>query len=454
MAIFGTLGKVLGLGGDKLSPFEMGIRKGLAEGVTDVVKDDMKRADERVDRIADYRIRKTTEEQERFNKELRENMEAIRGIAGKAGGINGAEWLIRTYGIEEAITKASQFETLRGIGKNPEFLLDDENATTFEDLAKFVTASPAVFDKTEVKDTGLLSKIGLGRDLGEEAQREVDAATSALGYGRVSKPELGVMPTVRGFDPADLGTLADMKDESHRQLRLAIAAKEAGDEEAYKNHLADATTMTNMLRMANTKDVTEAGSRANMNGIITRIERVSGVEGDMVPDGMNGVRFKAKFEDIKDQIKVNNAGSNLNELYAQAIARQISPATALRVLAEAEGTNRLPKIVPNDDGSFSFIVGTEPLIKDGLTNGTGAYAPPPPPPSNTNTSATATTAATTQSSTTQTTTVPGTPADLQNLTAQANAAASDSERAKIKAQIGRRFGPDKVKELEAAGTLK
>jgi len=46
------------------------------------------------------------------------------------------------------------------------------------------------------------------------------------------------------------------------------------------------------------------------------------------------------------------------------------------------------------------------------------------------------------------------PADLQNLTAQANAAASDSERAKIKAQIGRRFGPDKVKELEAAGTLK
>lgn len=452
MAIFGTLGKVLGLGGGKLSPFEMGIRKGLAEGVTDVVKDDMKRADERVDRIADYRIRKTTEEQERFNKELRENMEAIRGIAGKAGGINGAEWLIRTYGIKEAATKASQFETLRGIGKNPEFLLDDENATTFEDLAKFVTASPAVFDKTEIQDRGLLSKIGLGRDLGEEAQREVDAATSALGYGRVSKPELGVMPTARGFDPADLGTLADMKDESHRQLRLAIAAKEAGDDEAYAKHLADATTMTNMLRMADTKSVTEAGSRANLSSTISRIERVSGVEGKMVPDGMNGVRFKAKFEDVTDQIKVNNAGSNLNELYAQAIARQISPATALRVLSEAEGANRLPKIVPNDDGSFDFIVGAERLIKGGLTNGTGEYAPPPP--SNNTNSAATTTAATTQSSTTQTTTVPGTPADLQNLTAQANAAASDSERAKIKAQIGRRFGPDKVKELEAAGTLK
>lgn len=452
MAIFGTLGKVLGLGGGKLSPFEMGIRKGLAEGVTDVVKDDMKRADERVDRIADYRIRKTTEEQERFNKELRENMEAIRGISGQVGGINGAEYLVRRYGITGAQEKAKQLETLMAYGVKPEFISED-NETTLDDLAKFVTASPAVFDKTEVKDTGLLSKIGLGRDLGEEAQRDVDAATSALGYGRVSKPELGVMPTARGFDPADLGTMADMKDESHRQLRLAIAAKEAGDEEAYKNHLADATTMTNMLRMADTKSVTEAGSRANLSSTISRIERVSGVEGKMVPDGMNGVRFKAKFEDVTDQIKVNNAGSNLNELYAQAIARQISPATALRVLAEAEGANRLPKIVPNDDGSFDFIVGAERLIKGGLTNGTGEYAPPPPPSNNTN-SATATTAATTQSSTTQTTTVPGTPADLQNLTAQANAAASDSERAKIKAQIGRRFGPDKVTELEAAGTLK
>ena len=453
MAIFGTLGKVLGFGGGNLSPFEMGIRKGFSEGLTDVVKDDMKRADERVDRIADYKIRKTTEEQERFNEELRENMEVIRGISGQVGGINGAEYLVRRYGITGAQEKAKQLETLMAYGVKPEFISED-NETTLDDLAKFVTASPAVFDKTEVKDTGLLSKIGLGRDLGEEAQREVDAATSALGYGRVSKPELGVMPTASGFDPADLGTLADMKDESHRQLRLAIAAKEAGDDEAYAKHLADATTMTNMLRMADIKSVTEAGSRANLSSTISRIERVSGVEGKMVPDGMNGVRFKAKFEDVTDQIKVNNAGSNLNELYAQAIARQIPPATALRVLSEAEGSNRLPKIVSNDDGSFDFILGAERLIKGGLTNGTGEYAPPPPPPSNTNTGATTTTAATTQSSTKQITTVPGTPADLQNLTTQANAAVSDSERAKIKAQIGRRFGPDKVKELEAAGTLK
>ena len=115
-----------------------------------------------------------------------------------------------------------------------------------------------------------------------------------------------------------------------------------------------------------------------MNGIISRIEAVSGVEGDMVHDGRNGVRVKAKFEDAADQIKVNKAGSNLNELYTQAIARGIPAATALRVLSEAEGSNRLPELISNPDGSFSFALGDSKLIEGGLTNGTGAYAPPPP----------------------------------------------------------------------------
>lgn len=451
MAVFGTLGKVLGLGGGKLSPFEMGIRKGLAEGITDVVKDDMKRADEKVDRIADYKIRKTTEEQERFNKELRDNMEVIRGISGQVGGINGAEYLVRRYGITGAQEKAKQLETLMAYGVKPEFISED-NETTLDDLAKFVTASPAVFDKTEVRDTGLLSKIGLGRDLGEEAQREVDAATSALGYGRVSKPELGVMPTARGFDPADLGTMADMKDESHRQLRLAIAAKEAGDTEGYTKHMTEATMMTNMLRTLDAKPLTEAGGRAANKTFNSHISSISGVKGETVNDGLGGFIFKPKWEDQRDAGKVMGASAALSEIYAEAIQRGIASTKAMRQIIDASNNNLMPKIVQTPDNAYEIIIGTDKLIPEGFRGGSGPYAPPPP--SNNTNSAATTTAATTQSSTTQTTTVPGTPADLQNLTAQANAAASDSERAKIKAQIGRRFGPDKVKELEAAGTLK
>ena len=136
MALFGSLGKMLG----RDTPFGQGLVTGLAEGVTREVKDDMDSRKKRIDRLADYKIKRDEEERERYTKEFRENLEKVKGFAGKAGGINGAEWLIRTYGIEEAVNKAGQFEIMKGYGKNPEFLLDDENTTTFEDLARFVTA--------------------------------------------------------------------------------------------------------------------------------------------------------------------------------------------------------------------------------------------------------------------------------------------------------------------------
>tara|TARA_R100000353_G_scaffold175493_1_gene145986 strand:+ start:443 stop:1780 length:1338 start_codon:yes stop_codon:yes gene_type:complete len=436
MALFGSLGKMLGLD----TPFGQGLVTGFAEGVTREVKDDMKSRKERIDRLADYKIKRDEEERERYTKELRENLEKVKGIAGKAGGINGAEYLIRTYGIEEAVNKAGQIETLSGFGVTPEFATTDENQTTLDDLARFVTADP-VFTKLTARgtraDTGLLAKIGLAPDIAVEAQKQRDAAASSLGIGIAEAPDLGAMPTASGFDPSDFGMMADMKDESNRLVRLAISAKEAGDDEAYTKHMADATTMRNMLRMLDTKDVTEAGSRANMNGIISRIEAVSGVEGDMVPDGRNGVRFKAKFEDAADQIKVNKAGSNLNELYTQAIARGIPAATAMRIIIEAEGTNRLPEVKQNPDGSFSFALGNSKLIDGGLTNGTGPYAPPPPatPPPQAQQNQ--------QNQSTQQQSG-ATSAGAQALVDQHNATRDPRTKGRIRARIGRMFDPNPI----------
>jgi len=437
MALFGSLGKLFGLD----TPTGRGFVTGFAEGVTREVKDDMKSRKERIDRLADYKIKRDEEERERYTKELRENLDKVKGIAGKAGGINGAEYLIRTYGIEEAVNKAGQLETLGGFGVTPEFATKDENQTTFDDLARFVTADPT-FTKLTARgtraDTGLLAKIGLAPDIAVEAQKQRDAAASSLGLGIAEAPELGAMPTASGFDPSDFGMMADMKDESNRQVRLAIAAKEAGDDAGYKKHMAEASQMRNMLRMLDTKEVTEAGSRANMSGIISRLEEISGVQGDYVSDGRGGIRFKANFEDTKDQRKVNVAGSNLNELYAQAIARGIPAATALRVLAEAEDSNRLPIIVSDPDGSFSFALGDSPLIEGGLTNGTGPYAPPPPSTPPATKGDTSTSSGATGSGSTST----ATPAGVQALVDQHNATNDPRTKGRLKARIGRMFpGP-------------
>lgn len=435
MALFGSLGKMLGLD----TPFGQGLVTGFSEGVTREVKDDMKSRKERIDRLADYKIKRDEEERERYTKELRENLEKVRGIAGKAGGINGAEYLIRTYGIEEAVNKAGQIETLSGFGVTPEFATTDENQTTFDDLARFVTADP-VFTKLTARgtraDTGLLAKIGLAPDIAVEAQKQRDAAASSLGIGIAEAPELGAMPTASGFDPSDFGMMADMKDESNRQVRLAIAAKEAGDDEGYKRHMAEASMMRNMLRTLDTKDLTEAGSRAFTRTIIGHIEAVSGVNGDHVPDGLGGFRFKAKFEDAADQGKVNVAGTAMNEIYAEAIRRGIPSATAMRVIYESANKNLLPQIVDDGQGGVSIVTGTNALVENGFLGGTGAFAPPPPatPPATTGGAGTGSGATGGGSATT------AIPTRVQNLIDDHNKTTDPRTKGSIKARIGRILG--------------
>ena len=434
MALFGSLGKMLGLD----TPFGQGLVTGFAEGVTREVKDDMKSRKERIDRLADYKIKRDEEERERYTKELRENLEKVKGIAGKAGGINGAEYLIRTYGLEEAVNKAGQLETLSGFGVTPEFATAEENQTTFDDLARFVTADP-VFTKLTARgtraDTGLLAKIGLAPDIAVEAQKQRDAAASSLGIGIAEAPDLGAMPTASGFDPSDFGMMADMKDESNRQVRLAIAAKEAGDDEGYKRHMAEASMMRNMLRTLDTKDLTEAGSRAFTRTIIGHIEAVSGVNGDHVPDGLGGFRFKAKFEDAADQGKVNVAGTAMNEIYAEAIRRGIPSATAMRVIYESANKNLLPQIVDDGQGGVSIVTGTNALVENGFLGGTGAFAPPatPPPqgPQNQQSQSTQ------QQSSAATTTIP---TRVQNLINRHNKTTDPRTQGAIKAEIGRILG--------------
>ena len=434
MALFGSLGKMLGLD----TPFGQGLVTGLAEGVTREVKDDMDSRKKRIDRLADYKIKRDEEERERYTKELRENLEKVKGIAGKAGGINGAEYLIRTYGLEEAINKAEQLETLSGFGVTPEFATSEENQTTFDDLARFVTADP-VFTKLTARgtraDTGLLAKIGLAPDIAVEAQKQRDAAASSLGIGIAKAPELGAMPTASGFDPSDFGMMADMKDESNRLVRLAISAKEAGDDEAYTKHMADATTMRNMLRSLDTKDLTEAGSRAFTRTIIGHIEAVSGVTGDHVPDGLGGFRFKAKFEDAADQGKVNVAGTALNEIYAEAIRRGIPSATAMRVIYESANKNLLPQIVDDGQGGVSIVTGTDVLVENGFLGGTGAFAPPATPPQQGQQNQ--------QSQSTQQQSA-ATPANVQALVDQHNATRDPRTKGRIRARIGRMFDPNPI----------
>lgn len=442
MALFGSLGKLLGLD----SPTGRGFITGFAETGTKILQDDMKNEQERIDRIADYKIKKQEEDQERYQKELRENLEALRNIKGQVGSVSGAEYLVREYGIKGAVDKAKQIETLKGFGITPEFITKDENQTTLDDLARFVTAAPEVAKVGQIKGTGLLSKIGLGADIGADVQQQLDDAASELGYGTVTTPDLGAMPTAKGFDPSDLGMMADFKDEASRQMRLAIAAKEAGNTDLYDVHMSKANKMIGFSRMLDSKaTVTEAGSRAFSKLVTGHIGDTAGFNTTYKTNLDGSTSIITNWDNSQDKGKANTTGAILSEIYNTAVnTHGINSATAQRIIFESVQNNKLPVFTQSPDGTMSLVTGTQTLVEGGFKGGKGAYAPPPPPPSTTTT-------ATQGAGTTTQTTSP----DVANLISQHNAATSGTTRQVIKGKIARALGVGTIQQIpdDIAGQL-
>ena len=133
-------GALLGKGAKSKDPFTRGFVRGFAgekkgQGVSGMLLEDMERTQERIDRIADYKIQRQQKDQERYDKEFREATEKIKGIAGKVGGVDGAEYLVRNYGLTGAEEQATKIQNLMEIyDVSPEFATKDENQTTINDL--------------------------------------------------------------------------------------------------------------------------------------------------------------------------------------------------------------------------------------------------------------------------------------------------------------------------------
>jgi hypothetical protein len=68
------------------SNFATGFVKGLAESVDERLKDDMQRTFDRVDRAADYHIRRRAEEEDRYKQEMKDVEEVLNSLATFTGG--------------------------------------------------------------------------------------------------------------------------------------------------------------------------------------------------------------------------------------------------------------------------------------------------------------------------------------------------------------------------------
>ena len=435
-------GALLGKGAKSKSPFTRGFVRGFAGerggGLSGILKEDMERTQERIDRIADYKIQRQQKEQERYDKEFREASEKIKGIAGKVGGVDGAEYLVRNYGLTGAEEQATKIQNLMEIyDVSPEFATKDENQTTINDLAKFATAAPTITKVSDIKDDSLFGALGAKRNIGAEVQNRIDLAASQIADGADYNVDLGDMPTMAGT--LDLGMQLDPKAEVLRLTNMALKKKDAGDDASYKELMGRATTLQQIIKQVESPSkLSEAGGRSFLNNIKSHILITANVDGDYVEAIGGGFTFKPKKQKGLDIGSVTTKSAELTSIYGEAIRKGIEPSDAIGPIMKAAEQNILPEVVSTKDGGFAIVPTDKKLFDNGFQGGAGpfAYIPPPspnqPPPSGQQPPQT------------------GVPT-LADLKTQFNAAASQTEKKQILAKINRNY-PNFTPQYDSSGT--
>lgn len=295
-------GLIKGIGGifGLDSPAELsGFKAGLAGSISKGIDKSVDRYADRVDRIADYQLRKRVAEEERFTSEYQENIKKLKAMKGQMGdaGVEGLAYLVSTYGIDGAEDEIKNLRALADSGfhgssetallrleKNPDF------NTSLSDLAKFSTRPIGDISKaTEgVEAPGIMGLFGA--DFSRDVQKNYDAAAKEIGLG-TDRTEIGLdtLPTAKGMDPILRGTLSDPLKEAARiqyiaKQRLEEAEKlsatnpeaaEAMKEDSLKL-LTRADTISNIFDTGKGSVATE---RANINFFAGLIGEAYGLGG-------------------------------------------------------------------------------------------------------------------------------------------------------------------------------
>ena len=382
-------GALLGKGAKSKDPFTRGFVRGFAGekggGVSGILKADMERTQERIDRIADYKIRREEKDAERYQKELREATDKIKGISGKVGGVDGAEYLVRNYGLAGAEEQATKIQNLQEIyGKdviNLDFITKDENTTTIEDLAKFSVYAPRKTDVSSlpssvIQDTSLFASMGMGRNIGAEVQKQVDTVTAKI----VNGEDVDLGEEVKLGGDLDLGMQLNPKNEIYRLTNMALKVKDSNPKR-YDELMKKANKLKFIIDEVERgpKELSISQASTSLKQFKNHIIDIAGVKGDFTVTSF-GKEFKKASGSAFEEGKVATAASILTQLYGEALRKGMKPEDILPTIFKAMEQNKLPTLIPrvDDPSKFDFELTTEDqLIPGGFAGGFNEYAQAP-----------------------------------------------------------------------------
>lgn len=388
MAIFGSLGKALGLD----SPQGKGFVTGMAEGVTRIAQKDIDRTLDMVDRTSDYRVRRTAEDVSRFDKEEAENLEILKEMSGKMGDVSAVHYLVDKFGFKGAQERVDKITSIADyLGERPIDLIGLDQSTagngaTLDQMATFVTRPLTQFKATAAVGPapGLMGMFGY--DVGEAADQQAEQMLRGIGIDQAAykTPSLGEAPVAEGLDPNLLGMLKDPGDEAKRLYTQYYRFLKAGDETRANMALAEAKEFQKIDNIDKGQQLTISQASAVTSKIVKHLSLRHNLKADF------GADYQYRFSDTKsaDYASALDAAGTLLSSYEMMIMGGMSPAQANTVLVEAISQNRnivrddrpdavLPFMVDiSDDGEDLFVAAAgRPIVPSGANQATTAVAP-------------------------------------------------------------------------------
>ena len=227
MALFGGIGKALGLG----TPAGRGFVTGLATKLSEEIDADVEATQDRMSRLADLRLERVSRNAERYQTENRENTDIITNMAKKLeGDTEAVQFLIDEYGFVGAqaeVEKLSKLREIDGEILSPTRLLNIQrtsgNRSTISNIANRVTRPIQDLDlsKTDPR-VGFQRLFGTEEASIAELTRRSNQDIEAAGYGDMMKTstaeDMGVLQGRRVYPW--LNTLTGNPQTDHMNMRV------------------------------------------------------------------------------------------------------------------------------------------------------------------------------------------------------------------------------------------
>lgn len=355
--------------------FGRGFVEGLAKAVDRGVRDDMERMKDDTSRLARVRFERGVREQERYEEDMKNNLDNIKDMSRKVGSADAVQFLIDRHGFAEAQNIAN---TLYQRKQKSGGVFDIQGALgleqrkgasiTAKQLAEFVTPAMKIPEVTGGEDVAGGFMRLFGGDPTKEIQRRSDALLSAQGIPTDVKTSTVDMPETvggRGIREWELYTLDDPAADAKRLMSVSqqmyTKANETGNkallEEAYEVRAAADTRLFEAKSLQNTGEIyNEVDVQRSVSGLTAQLAAANGVADQ--GQYQNGIYTTGTMASEQANA-LTEAANVITKVASQARAAGVNASDISVATARAARENKILIFNPSDDpfvsgGTFSY----------------------------------------------------------------------------------------------------